>query len=134
MNFTWLLVQPNQEGKLVEIDNDIGAQRAYRDRLWREAGAHTPEAHLDGQYGSDFEALSRHFHVAVYEWGVTEGMPLNWNVVRAGRMFPLSGPVLVYKTDDTGESVNLTPMDAITLNSYIRQQRAGLYIDSRLLG
>lgn len=123
---TWLLVNPDDEGNVIEIDTD--EQFAVRSRIWRQAGALRPDP------GSDWEMLSRHFHVAVYEWSVTENMPLNFPVRRGDKCFPLSGPVLVYKTDDRGESVNLTDDDAWTLRSYIRQQRAGLIIDSRLLG
>src|SRR5260221_11928126 len=116
---TWLLVKPGEAPERVELP----AEGSLSDHYARLLGGRV-----------DFELISRHFEVVVYEWSVNENWPLNFNVHRGNKWFPLQGPVLIHKCDDRGETVSITDANFEALYDYIALQRTGVILDSLGLG
>lgn len=115
----WLLVRPGETGELIDFDSQDPEQR---------------KAVLNGQHGCDFASLSHQFHYMVYEWSITESWPLNWEfTTRRGRLTPVCGPALIYKCNEHGETIDVTPEDAEALRDWIAACRVGVMIDGMSL-
>lgn len=118
MKNTWMLVKPGESGDPVEFDPSDMASRNQ----------------LLGNAEVDFGALSRRFHYMVYEYSITDRWPMNWQFVSYGRgVTPVCGPALIYKVNEIGETVDMTPEDIEGLRKWIAANRFGLIIDGLTL-
>lgn len=131
MTNTWLLIPPPGQGE--PEPKNFEATPEELAEVWA-TGAPVGWSGFGRRLGTDFAQLSRHFSVAVYEYSLSDHWPLNFVVDRAGRSFPLCGPVLVFKCDDEGSTVDMTIADMEAMLDYVMLSRAGVLTDSAALG